>query len=169
MKDQLLEQFFNNPMKQFGVRELSRLTRLDTKTVMKYLKDLVKEKIIIKNTKKGSFPTYESNRMATIYKFEKSHHLIKKVLGSGVIEYLEEKIKPKAIVLFGSVAKGTYYSESDVDLFIHGAYHRVDLGRYEQKIGYKISILAEENLKELSSGLLENIRRGRIMVGELKI
>ena len=47
----------------------------------------------------------------------------------------------KAIVLFGSVAKGTYHEKSDIDIFICKAYKRIDLRKYENKLGHKINLL----------------------------
>ena len=165
----LLRQFFNKPMSKFGVRELSRQTDLDTKTIMKYLKDFINKRLVIKGTPKGTFPYYEANRLSPIYKFEKSHVLIRKIIESSLINFLEQKLQPKAIVLFGSIAKGTYHEKSDIDIFIHGKYCKVDLGKYEQKLKHKIRLLFEEDLKQLSPGLLENIYNGEILSGKLGV
>ena len=169
MKDQLLEQFFNNPMKQFGVRELGRLAKLDTKTVMKYLKELAKERTIFKNTKKGSFPAYEANRASLLYRHEKSEYVVRKILESGLIEYIESECHPKAVVLFGSVQKGTYHKKSDIDIFVQGKEKRLNLDSFETKIDYPIQLLFEENLKELSKVLLGNIYNGSVLSGRLEV
>lgn len=169
MENVLLQQFFYRPMSKFGVRELSRKTHLDTKTVMKYLKRLVKQKIVVKYVRKGSFPYYESNRLSPMYRFEKSHLLIRKIIRSNLITFLEQELKPKAIVLFGSVVKGTYHEKSDVDIFIHGKYSKIYLHKYEHKLGHKINLLFEPDLKQLSLGLLENIYNGEKLSGKLEV
>ena len=168
-EETLLKKFFYDPMAKFGVRELSREIKLDTKTVMKYLKRLVKKKIIIKKSKKGGFPYYEANRSSLVYRFEKSHALVKKIIESNLISYLENELSPKAIVLFGSVASGTYHEESDIDIFIHGKYKLVGLYEYEKKLGHEINLLFEEDLKQLSKGLLGNIYEGQLLAGELEV
>ncbi len=168
MENVLLQQFFYSPMSKFGVRELSRKTHLDTKTVMKYLKKLVKQRIVVKYVKKGSFPYYEANRLSSMYRFEKSHLLIRKIVRSNLITFLEKELKPKAIVLFGSVVKGVYHEKSDIDIFIYGKYSRIDLYRYEQKLGHKIRLFFEPDLKQLSLGLLENIYNGEKLSGKLE-
>lgn len=162
-------QFFLNPMARFGVRELARITKLDTKTVMKYLQNLVKERIIIKRKEKGRYAYYEANRLSYIYRHEKSEILIRKILASGLIDLLERNASPKAIVLFGSVQKGTYHKDSDVDLFVQAAYKQLDLHKFNQKIGHKIQLLFEKDIKSLNKGLLENIYNGLVLSGRLEV
>lgn len=161
--------FFLQPMKPYGVRELSRITHTDTKTVMKYLKELVRTKIIIRKKEKGKYPYYEANRTSYSYRHEKSEALLRKIIQSGVIEFLEERFSPKAIVLFGSVQKGTYHSESDIDIFISAPYQRVDLSAFNRKIGHALQLFCEENLPSLSKGLLTNIYNGLVLAGKLEI
>ena len=156
-------------MKKFGIRELSRITKTDTKTVMKYLKTLIKKKIVIKNKEKNRYPYYEANRLSYIYRHEKSEILIKKILESGLIECLEEKISPKTIVLFGSVQKGTYHKESDIDLFILADYKKLDLSKFNKKIGHQVNLFFEKDLNQLSKGLLENIYNGLTLSGKLEV
>ena len=161
--------FFLHPMKQYGVRELSRISHKDTKTVMKYLKELVREKIIVKKKEKGKYPHYEANRTSYIYKHEKSEALVKKIIASGLIEFLEEKFEPKVIVLFGSVQKGTYHQESDVDIFLQSHHQIIDLSLFNKKVGYPIKLFCEENLHSLSKGLLSNIYNGIVLSGKLEV
>ena len=165
----LLKQFFYKPMSRFGVRGLARETKLDTKTVMKYLKELSDRKIIIKLLSKNSFPYYEANRLSLSYRFEKSHVLIKKIIESGLIEFIENKINPKAIVLFGSAAKGTYHEKSDVDIFVQAKYKKLELSKFKYLVRHKISLFFEDDAKNLSKGLLENIYNGEVLSGKLEV
>lgn len=167
-RERLTEQFFLDQMRKFGVRELSRRTKMDTKTTMKYLKELAKDKVILKRKEKGRHTYYEANIPSRIYRHEKSEAVVKKIIKSGLIEYLEQKLKPKVIVLFGSIPKGAYHEKSDVDIFIQTERKRLDLEGYEKKIGYPISLFFEKNLKELSKGLLTNICDGMVLSGHLE-
>src|SRR3989338_1344247 len=168
MKEAVQQQFFYYPMTQFGVRELARRTNLDTKTVLKYLKDLVRRKVVLKKKEEGTYPHYEANRLSLLYRHEKSEVLVKKILESGVVEWLNQSLKPKAIVLFGSVQKGTYHESSDVDLFVQADYKKLDLERFNIKIGHPIQLFFEKDLKNLSRGMLENIYNGLVLGGRLE-
>ena len=55
-ENKVLGLIFNKPMAKFHIRQLSRDTNLDTKTIMKYLKKWEKEGIMIKKNKKTIFP-----------------------------------------------------------------------------------------------------------------
>jgi len=163
----LIQLFFHKPMTRFGVRELSRQTHLDTKTVMKYLKNFTEQKLITKHTPLGKFPHYEANRLSLIYRIEKSHILVRKILESGLVEYLEKQCHPQSLVLFGSVKKGTYHEKSDVDIFVQAPYKLLDLTRFETHIEHPISLIFEPDIKMLSSGLRQNIYNGLILAGGL--
>jgi len=168
-EEKVLSLFFYRPMSQFGVRELSRETNLDTKTVMKYLNEFVNRKIVIKQHKKGSFPYFEANRLSLTYRFTKGHILLTKIVESGLIQFIEEKCKPKVIVLFGSVAKGTYHEKSDIDLFVQAEDKRIDLSNFERKLGHEISLFFEADFKNLTRGLLANIYNGEVLSGRLEV
>ena len=168
-EEKLLQPFFYNPMHLFGIRELSRETGLDTKTVMKYLKRLVNDNIILKKKNKGHFTCYEANRGSETYRIFKSTILIERIARSGIIDFLREKLNPRAIVLFGSVQKGTYIERSDIDFFIQGKDKNIDVSFYEKKLGHEIQLLFEEDMGSLTEGLRNNIINGYTLSGRLSI
>lgn len=168
-EDQILKYFVYNPMRQFGVRELSRITNKNTKTVMKYLKDFVRKKIVRKIKKPYSYPFYEAHRLSKSYKIIKSNLLINKIAESGLIDFIEQKLNPKAIVLFGSVQKGTYIKDSDIDLFIQGKEKKLNLLKFERKLKHNIQLHFEENLNKLTEGLRNNIINGYTLSGGLEL
>ncbi|MEK6858133.1 MAG: nucleotidyltransferase domain-containing protein, partial [Nanoarchaeota archaeon] len=157
------------PMKQFGVRELGRLVKMNTKTIMKYLKDLVKRKIIVRVKKPHSFVVYEANRLSKTYKLIKSTLLINKIAETGLIDFLEKELSTKAIVLFGSVQKGIYTKDSDIDLFVLGKEKEINLNSFEKKIKHKVQLIFSEDLQKLSDGLKNNIINGYTISGGLEI
>lgn len=168
-KEQLLDLFFYNPMKGYGVRELSRITHRNSKTVMKYLKILMQEGIIVKVKQKGKYPYYEAKRLSKQYKLVKSTAIVSKLAITGLVDFLEQNLKPKAMVLFGSAQKGTYLKDSDIDIFIQGKETNIDLSSYEKKIKHDIQLFFEENLKKLSEGLRNNIISGSTLSGGLTL
>ena len=156
-------------MHPFGVRELSREAGLDTKTVMKYLKNLAKDNIILKKKNKGHFPHYEANRGSDTYRIFKSTVFIERIARSGLIDFLREKLNPKAIVLFGSIQKGTYGERSDIDFFIQGKDKSIDVSFYEKKLGHEIQLHFEEDMSNLTEGLRSNIINGYTLSGRLSV
>ena len=167
MEGQLLAQFFNYPMKPFGIRELSRTLHLNTKTIMKQLTSLRKQHVIIKVHERGRFSHYEANRLSRRYKIVKSNALMNEIAQSGLFDFLEQELTPKAIVVFGSVQKGTYLKHSDIDIFIQGKEKKIDINAFEQKLNRDIQLLFEEDLNNLSTGLRNNIINGNTISGAL--
>ncbi|MBI4919397.1 nucleotidyltransferase domain-containing protein [archaeon] len=165
----VLDFFVYYPMRQFGVRELGRLVNMNTKTVMKYLKGLIKKNIVVKIKKPHSFVSYEANRLSRSYKLIKSNLIINKIAEIELIDFLEQKLHPTAIVLFGSVQKGTYTKESDIDLFIQGDDKSLDLLKFEKILCHKIQLFFSKDLNKLSSGLRNNIINGYTLSGALEI
>ena len=168
-EQEILRQFFYYPMRPFGVRELSRKLHVNTKTVMKYLSKFVKNKVVVRVKKKKSFARYEANRLSRKYKIIKSNALMDKIAASDLMEFLEKELQPKAIVIFGSVQKGTYLKHSDVDIFIQGKEKKIDLAPYEDKLKHDIQLLFEEDLSNLTAGLRNNIINGNTVSGGLEL
>lgn len=167
-EQRLLDLFFQRPMSKFHVRELGRLTDLDTKTVMKYLKDFVKRYLIVRKKEK-SFPFYEANRLSPLYRYKKSQLVVEKIYESDLIPFLEKELNPKVIVLFGSIQKGTYHEKSDIDIFVQAKQKKLNLTRFENLFKRKITLFFEENPRSLTKGLLQNIYNGYVLSGQLEL
>lgn len=168
-EQRLLDLFFQKPMSKFHVRELGRLTNLDTKTVMKYLKDFVRKCLVIRKKEKKGFPFYEANRLSPLYRYKKSQLMIEKIYESDLIPFLEKELKPKVLILFGSIQKGTYHEKSDVDIFVQAKQKKIDLSKFEKKLKHKIVLFFEEDPKNLTKGLLQNIYNGYVLSGQLEL
>ena len=168
-REKLAEQFFLDPMRKFGVRELSRKTKMDTKTTMKYLNELAEDNVIVKKKENGKHVHYEANIPSRIYRHEKSEVVVKRILKSGVIEFLEKELRPEAIVLFGSMSHGSYHKKSDVDIFVQADRKRLDLDTYDKKIGHPINLLFEKDLKKLGKWLLSSICDGITLSGQIEV
>jgi len=160
---------FENPMSKFHVRQISREAKLDTKTVMSYLKKFTKEDIVVKRKERHHHTYYEANRLSQLYRYKKSSVMIEKIIKSGLVEYLEKNTNPDLIVLFGSMQKGTYHEGSDIDLFIKADEKKINLEKFENRLGHKISLFFEKDTKELSKGLLQNIYNGYVLKGTIEV
>lgn len=163
----ILELFFEQPNRLYQIREISRKTNIPKTTVSRYIKKLSEEKLIIK--KKENVTGYIANESYTYYRLKKKLSFIEKIYESKLLDFLEEKFMPRSIFLFGSFSKGEYNKESDIDLFLECKDANYSLEKYEKKLGHKISIIFEEDIKRLSPELFNNIINGIKLRGYLKI
>jgi len=159
--DKILEVFFEYPNKRFTVRELSRRTKIPTSSVQRYLEQLRKENFIDEENK----PIIDS-----YHKFKKTYFMIDKMYKAGLIEYLEKEFNPSLLIVFGSVRKGEYDHESDIDIFVEAPVSKeVNLGRYGRLLGHNIQLFAESDISKLQPNLFNNVINGIKLMGYLKI
>ena len=160
--------FFEYPSRNFQIREVSRLSKIAVTSVKKYLDELRKEGFVIKD-KNTLYPSYISNQQNRMFKIYKQQYFILKLHSSGFIDYLEDELHPKCIVLFGSMGKGEYNYGSDIDIFIQAPEKKLNLLQYEKKLNREINLLFEENFSRLSKELKNNVINGIILKGYLKV
>lgn len=159
--NKILELFFEYPNQSFTIREISKRTKVPTSTIQRFLLKLRKDYLI----------TEENKANQTFYfRFLKSFYLINKILESGLIDYLEKEFNPSAIIIFGSVRKGEYEADSDIDLFVETTKKKeVDLINFEKKIGHKIQLFMKKDINEFPKPLLNSILNGIKLRGYFKI
>ena len=162
--------FFNEPTKEHYLLEISHKTDLAHTSVKNYLSELVKLGILIETLdKKGKrvFPTYKANLESKEYKIYKKIHNFYKLEESGLIDYLNDKIMPKCIVLFGSYARAEDTEDSDIDLFVEGKEQKIDLTKYETLLKRKIQ-LHFKDFQKFNTELKNNIINGIVLRGYLE-
>ena len=77
----------------------------------------------------------------------------------------------KTIILFGSIIKGDWYKDSDIDLFIFGDISDFDKNFYELKLRKRIEVHVFQNkkeIKEVRTGLIQNIINGYVLKGRVQ-
>ena len=159
--------FFENPAKEFHIREIARLLRISKTAVSYHVKGMIRQGIVI--VKKDVFKGFMANETSNMYRFNKMIYALEKIHDSGLIDFLETQTTPKAIVLFGSFAKAEFDKSSDIDLFIQAPKQAVSLDKFEKALKHKISLLFEPEPKKMSPELLNNIINGIKLSGYLKI
>jgi predicted nucleotidyltransferase len=167
-KLKIMELFFEEPSKNFQIREISRLTKIAVTSVKKYLEDLQKERLV-KKDKETLYPSYVANQQNRIFKIYKQQNMILKLYSSGLIDFLEDNLHPRCIILFGSIRKGEYNKKSDVDIFIQADQQNIKLEKFEKILKHKINLFFQENISKLSNELFNNIANGITLSGYLKI
>jgi predicted nucleotidyltransferase len=119
----ILSLFYNNHNTSIHLREISRQTKLEGQSIVRYLNSLEKEKILF-SKKEGNQKKYNLRNndivysLLSLFDIEKYNKLpfIKKQ----AIEYFLNNIDEQPIIafLFGSTAKGTYRNDSDIDILL---------------------------------------------------
>lgn len=168
IKQKLLNLFFEEPSRNFQIREVSRVLNIASMSARKYLIELEKEGLILKD-KSTLYPSYMANDTNRMFRIYKQQTMIFLIYSSGLLDYLEKATLPRCITLFGSVRKGEYTKSSDIDLFIQAQKQALELEKFEKILKHKINILFEPNLAGLSEELLNNIANGIVLYGHLKI
>lgn len=163
-----MELFFEEPSRNFQIREISRLKNMAVTSVKKYLEELQAEDLI-KKDRKTLYPSYVANQQNRLFNIHKQQLIIFKLYSSGLIDYLEDKLNPRSIILFGSAGKGEYYKKSDIDIYIQANEENINLRKFEGILKHKINLFFEEDLNKLSKELFNNIINGVKLSGYLKL
>ena len=164
----ILELFIEFPTKEFSLRGIARQLKLSHATVLKYINDL--EIIgLLKKNEETLYPTYIANSLNQKYKFYKKNYMVSKLMDSTIVEHIQKEVLPSSIILFGSVAKGTFNEKSDIDIFVEAKETVLNIRKFERRLGKKVNLLFEQNLNNLSRELRNNIINGIILYGFIKI
>ncbi len=169
--ERTVEIFFINPTKKHYLMDISRSIRLAHTSVKKNLDKLVKIGLLIESVEqKGGrkFPLYLANLENKAFKRYKLIYNISSVLQSKLIEFIEEKLMPKSIVLFGSYQRGEDIEKSDIDLFVECKKEELDTSSFEKKLGRKIELHYNDNFNSFSKELKNNIINGIVLSGFLE-
>jgi len=164
----ILQEFFDNPTRNFQMREISRRTQIAQPSVTRHLKALAEEGLIVKE-KKGIYPSFRANRDSDAFRICKKLDALERLYFSGVVSVIYDSCLPASIVLFGSASRGEDIEGSDMDIFIQSKEKKLGLEKYEKLFGRKISLFFEENFSRLSNELKNNILNGIILKGYIKI
>ncbi|MBD3203817.1 hypothetical protein GF327_05955 [Candidatus Woesearchaeota archaeon] len=164
----ILNYFLENPFKEFHVREIARLSKLSPSGSLKILKKLESKRFITKE-KTQIKDNYKANCETNIFLSLKLAHNIYLIKSSGVVDYIDDKCVPEAIVLFGSYSRGDNHSESDIDIAVFKARKKnMDLSHFEMKLNREINISFLDDIKK-NPELSNNIINGLTLKGYVKV
>jgi predicted nucleotidyltransferase len=161
----------NSPLKEWHFNEIllsAKVTRLVTN---KWLKKYVSEGLLKYIKEKGRFPYYTVGNNNPIYYSMKKIYALEQLHKSGLISELLSLNKAKTIILFGSIIKGDWYKNSDIDIFVFGNISDFNKNIYESKLNRKIELHLFENKKEINkvkTGLINNITNGYVLKGKIQ-
>jgi len=166
----ILKLFFEEPNREFNVREVARLVKISPATASKELKELVK-KGLLKERKERVLNLYKANLENDFYRDIKTFYNIRKIKESGLVKELNKFYLKPTIVLFGSCAFGLDTETSDLDLLIISEKTKEfpDLKKFERRIKRKIQLFTVKNIRDLKNKhLINNILNGITIQGKIK-
>jgi len=166
----ILNLFFEEPTKEFNVREVARLLKISPATASKDLKQLVKKELL-KERKERLLNLYKANLENDLYRDLKIFYNLRKIRDSGLLNELNKFYLKPTIVLFGSCAYGMDTETSDYDLLIISEKTKEfpNIRKFEKNIKKKIQIFVVKNIKDLKNKhFVNNILNGIIIQGRIK-
>ena len=164
-----LKLFFEEPTREFGVREAARLLKLSPATASTRLKEFSKEGIL-KERADHNLLLFRANIEDDGYKDLKVYYNIRKLKGSGLITALDDFYLRPTIVLFGSMSFGMDAQGSDCDLLIisENTKEFKDLKKFEAKLRRPIQLHVYKNISDIpNTHLISNILNGIRLQGRV--
>lgn len=164
----IMEWFFKYPSKSFHIRELARLTKLSSTGVIKIVKRLKSEKLLISKKEKvveDITPNFDGN-----FFIQKRLYNIYSLYDSGLVSYLSKFYEmPESIILFGSYSNGTDTERSDIDIGIFSKSSEIpDTTKFEKKFVRKINLhLLDKN--KLTEEFKNSLCNGVVLEGVVEI
>ncbi len=165
----LLSVFFIEFLKEFHLRELSRILKWGPGKVKRNLDYYVKNKIILEEITR-IVNKYKANTESEEFKSLKLLYTLDVLLEFS--KELEKKLLyPEAIILFGSASKGEDTEKSDLDLCIIGKEKEIDFKSIEKKLNRKVHIifLHPKEVAKTKREFLNNLINGIVLKGYLKV
>ena len=166
----MLRPFFGDPLREFNVREVARLLKINPTTASNKLKGL-KEKGLLKHRKERNLDLYRADMESSAYKDLKIYYTIRKMRESGLIDALNEFYVKPTIIIFGSASKGLDTATSDIDVVIVSE-KRSEFPsekEFSRKVGRQLQFFTVRHLRELKNGhLINSVLNGIVVEGELE-
>ena len=103
------------------------------------------------------------------YKLHKSVFEIKRIISSGLLDFIVEKMQPSAIIIFGSMQKGDYTYSSDIDIFVESYEGEVSFASYEKVLGREIQLFVYDSISKVPKDLRQNIVNGYTIYGGVRV
>ncbi len=160
----------NSPLKEWHFQEMVKKTGMTKGVVNKWLSKYVKEGLLQYIKGKGVFPYFTVGSNNFFYYSLKRIYALEELHKSGLISKLLSLKYAKTVILFGSIIKGDWYKDSDIDLFIFGDISDFDKSIYEKKLHKIIELHLFKNKKEINevkTGLIKNVINGYLIKGDI--
>jgi len=172
MNQAIKELFFDYPTRQWHFEQLLKESGLSRAQTNEWLKRLLKEGLIKRIKPRGKMPHYIAQYDSAYYINSKKLFALQKFHSTGFLQHLSSLKQAKAVIIFGSMIRGDWYKESDIDIFVYGNAEELELGKYWLKLGREIQFFGCKNkqeLKQYNPALLNNILNGYMVKGNIPV
>lgn len=143
----VLRNFYDNPFDYFSIAEISEKTKISRNWIYKIINKFEKNNILSKSWKKYKldFTDLFCKRLKLLFDSEYLNSLDQKIKTNvfNIFNKIVFEIKPKSVVLVGSVALNMQKKESDIDFLLIG--DKKEIPHFEN---CNIVVVNEEELKE---------------------
>lgn len=171
-EDQVLKLILeNSPLKEWHFEEIVRNAKVTKAVANKWLKKYVKENLLNRVKEKGSFPYFTAGKDNPTYLSIKRIYALEQLHKSGLIAKLLTLDKAKTVIIFGSISKGDWYKDSDVDIFVYGDASKLNVNEYENQLGRMIELhifKEKKEIKNIKTGLIKNVINGYVVKGQIQ-
>ncbi len=161
----VLNIFFDNPSREFHLRELSRILKLSMPTIIATTNILSREKLIIKTKGKVITKVQANRENINFVRFKRLYNL-ENIYKSDIVDFLSSFYNhPKNIVLFGSFSRGDDIEKSDIDIAVFtNKKLNLNMEKYEKILEKHINI-HEVDLDKVSKEFKANLANGIVLDG----
>ncbi|MBI5389276.1 nucleotidyltransferase domain-containing protein [Candidatus Woesearchaeota archaeon] len=161
----------NSPLKEWHFEEIVREAEVTRAVANKWLKKYITKGLLKKVKEKKRFPYITVGSNNPVYYSQKRLYALEQLHRCGLIPKLLSLHHAKTVILFGSIAKGDWYKDSDIDIFVLGNLSDFDKNIYESKLRKHIELHQFADKKEIGqtrTGLIKNIINGYIVKGQIQ-
>ena len=169
----IAELLFDKPNITFHIRGLAKAAGVSTTAVVRAVEELQKHEIIIVE-KTAVTTNVKANVESEAYRFYKKIINLYRLERYKITSTLKEIYRAKAMVLFGSFAKGEDVEESDVDILVLTNHKDTrDISDYlaecEKRLNRRINLQVLSSLEKSSPEFKNAIANGIVLHGYVKV
>ncbi len=161
----------NSPLREWHFTEIVKEARVTKAVANKWFKRYIKFGLLKRIKEKKSFPYFTVGNNNPVYYSWKRIYALEKLNEIGLISELLSLHNAKSVIIFGSIIKGDWYKDSDVDIFVYGDVGNFDKNIYEGMLGKHIEMHIFKNkneIEEVKTGLIKNVINGYIIKGQIQ-
>ena len=165
----VMKVFYKQPNSEHHIRELSRTVKLSSTGIIKIVKRLKKEKLLL-TRKRANLELITPDLDGNFYLMKRLYNIYS-LYESGLIDHLKKHYEmPEAIVLFGSYSQGMDTEKSDIDIAIISKISKKmpELKNYERNLDRPINI-HQINLASTTKEFKNSLSNGVILEGFIEI
>jgi len=161
----------NSPLREWHFEEIVKEAKVTKAVANKWLKMYVKDCLLNHVKRRGRFPYFSVGSNNPFYYSLKRVYALEQLHRSGLIPKLLSIETAKTVIIFGSIARGDWYKDSDIDIFVFGNLTDFNKKLYELKLHRHIELHIFRNMKEIQrvkTGLVKNIINGYVLKGQIQ-